>query len=402
MHTHTHTFSLSHSSHTHTHSLSLSLSPGINTFLLPTDELQPSTWPHSKDYFEVAKGTESTNGRLWDMRPIIFYNMLQRGYTPVMHHETWGEHHTGSNVLVVIDAAADALALRGLLAAVAAAYPHAIRPLLVLTGGPGAGRGEAEVLRALGRPHTPEICCYVGLWDLYLRKLDAQLYRAEDVYAEVLLGMRGVMETTRPALVLVPHRRGSPVARAVVEAAGGLGVPVAGLLLGDWEAPGGKLGEAGLGEAPAVNSGVGWSPGSSEGLEAAAAAAAAEGQEVLAESQGGVFSGALWDAVPGAVSGVLGAASSSTGEHGVLRTAGGSVAGGGRALDPLSPLDAPVTAAYTYVTSSAGLLLRFVEELLCACAKEDSKGVGAYAQCPWATQIKPTPTPQPHASDERP
>ena len=378
--------------------------PGINTFLLPTHESLPSTWAHSQDYFDVAKGTESTNGRLWDMRPIIFFNMVQRGYTPVMHHETWGEHHTGSNILVVIDAAADAVALRGLLRAMALAYPHAMRPLLVLTGGPGAGRAEEEVLHALGRPYTPQICCYVGTWDLFLRKLDPQLYRASDVHVEALLGMRGVIETTRPALIVVPHRRGSPIGRAVAEAGGEMGVPVAALLLEDWAAPGGRLAPPTRGEAPNVNSGVGWSSAGLEGVsvEAAAAAAEAEAGEVLREAQEGVFSGALWDAVPAGASGAYGSAAPTTAQRAVLREGGGRVAGGGRALDAASPLDAPVTAAYTYATASAGLLLRYVEELLCACAKDDSKGVGAYAQCPWATQTRPTPTPAPHADDLSP
>jgi hypothetical protein len=184
--------------------------------------------------------------------------MVQRGYTPVMRRETWGEVHTGSNVLVLIDAAADARELRGLLEAMRVAYPHAIRPLLVLTGGPGAGRTEADVLRALGRAYTPKICCYVGLWDLFLRKLDAQLYRASDVFAEVLLGLRGVIETTRPALILVPHRRGSPVARAAAEIGGEMGVPTAALLLPDWEVPSGALApNTEAGAAPNVNAGVG-------------------------------------------------------------------------------------------------------------------------------------------------
>ena len=354
----------------------------------------------------MAKGTESTNGRLWDMRPIIFYNMIQRGYTPVMHHETWGEHHTGSNVLVVIDAAADAVALRGLLEAIRLAYPHAIRPLLVLTGGPGAGRAEEEVLKALGRAYTPQICCYVGTWDLYLRKLDPQLYRAGDVFGEVLVGMRGVIETTRPALILVPHRRGSPITRAVAEVGGEMGVPVAALLLPDWEAPQGRLlpSPLALSAAPNVNTGVGWSASGLEGrtIEQAAADMAQEAAAVLTESQEGVFSGALWDAVPSALSSLWGSLTPTTALRAVQREEGGSSSGGGRALDASSPMDAPVTAAFTYATSSAGLMLRYIEEQLCVCAKEDSKGVGAYAQCPWATQIKPTPTPAPHASDREP
>jgi hypothetical protein len=336
------------------------------------------------------------------MRPIIFFNMLQRGYTPVMHHETWGEAHTGSNVLVLIDHAADAAALRGLLEAMRLEYPHAIRPLLVLTGGPGAGRTEGEVLRALGRPYTPEICCYVGLWDLFLQKLDAQLYRAADLFVEVLQGLRGVIETTRPALILVPHRRGSPVSRAAAEVAAEMGVPAAALLLPDWVSPAGRLVPWDVDDdaAPNVNTGVGWSP-HEETREQAAGALFSEAQAVLAESQEGVFSGGLWDSTPPPMGGAW-APMPSRASHGVLRQEGGTVGGGGRGLDPLAPLDAPVTAAFNYATTSPGLLLRFTEDTLCACAKEDSKGVGAYAQCPWATPIKPTPTPTPHPSDINP
>jgi hypothetical protein len=50
---------------------------GLPTHLLPVHDGDAETWPHSPDYFDVAKGTESTNGRLWDMRPIIYFNMMQ-------------------------------------------------------------------------------------------------------------------------------------------------------------------------------------------------------------------------------------------------------------------------------------------------------------------------------------
>lgn len=376
----------------------------------------PDTWAHSPDYFDVAKGTESTNGRLWDMRPIIFFNMLQRGFTPVMHHETWGEHHTGTNVLVVIDHAEDARSLRGYLSALDQEYAHAVRPLLVITGGPGAGRTEKDILGLLGRPFDPQVCCYVGTWDLFLRKLDAQPYRASDLFTEVVVGMRGVIETTRPALIVVAHRRGSPVSRGVAEAGFEMGVPTAALLLEDWKVPGGKLSPVPweAGGAPSVNAGAGETyfegRGAGAGAGGAPAGAAAEevwvvaervaeeGKGVLREAQEGVFSGAIGDAVAPVVQSGW---SVGNGGEASLGNPGGEVPGmgedfvGQRPLDVYSPLDAPVTTAFTYITQSLGLLLRHTEEVLCACVKEDSMGVGAYAQCPWHVPHKPTPTPLP-------
>ena len=104
---------------------------GLPTHLLPVSDSDGETWAHSHDYFDVAKGTESTNGRLWDMRPIIFYNMMQRGYVPAMHAQTWGEHHTGSNVLIFLDHVDDAVRMRGFLRAIEKQYSHAVRPLIV-------------------------------------------------------------------------------------------------------------------------------------------------------------------------------------------------------------------------------------------------------------------------------
>ena len=358
--------------------------------------MDPATWPQSPDYFEVAKGTESTNGRLWDMRPVIFFNMMQRGYTPVMHAETWGEHHGVTNVLVVLDHEADAVALRGLLAALEAEYWHAVRPLLVLSNGPGGGRSPAAVQTRLGQQFQTDeaYCCYVGRWDMHLKKLDGQLYREADVFTEALLTMRGIIETTRPALILVPHRRGSPVSRAVAEAAGQMHVPTAALLLPDWEeprgapAPGGGEGqEHNQAGAPNVNWGAGHTELPAESVGDARAAAAAEGAAVLREANEGVFSGALGDAVPAAMAPwALGAAPAAASLGFAEEEARLS-----RMLDPPSPLDAPATGAgFDYATSSPGLLLRHVEALLCACEKPDSNDVGAYAQCPWRTPEPPS------------
>jgi len=351
------------------------------------------TWAHSHDYFEVAKGTESTNGVLWDMRPIIFYNMMQRGYVPALHAETWGEAHTGTNVLIFLDHVDDAVRLRGLLRALEKEYAHAVRPLLVLSGGPGAGRAEADVLPALGREHKPTVCCIVGVFDLYLRKLDTQLFRETDVFAEAMLGARGIIETTRPALAIVAHRRGSAVMRGVAEAASQMHVPTAALLLPDFETRAATRDESpfdGLGFR--VNTGGGESPVAPADWAAAAAAANVEADAALAEARDGVYSGALSDAVPPATQGFATGASAATPALGLFfaPTVGGVAFG-----DPVSPLDAPVLSAYAYATASPGLLLRYVEDLLCACEKDSSAGVGAYAQCPWRTPQRPTPTPAP-------
>ena len=328
----------------------------------------------------MAKGTESTNGRLWDMRPIIFYNMVQRGYVPVRAHETWGEAHGATNVLIFIDHVDDAVQLRGLLRALETRFAHAVRPLLVLSGGPGEGRLEKDVVPTLGREHKPHICCIIGLWDMYLRKLDSQPFRASDVFAESLLAARGIMETTRPALVVVPHRRGSPVARGVAEAAAQLHVPVAALVLPDLGA-----GERAVYGAPDgawhVNAGWGGLPFATPAWEAASKAADEEAAVVLAEALAGVFSGALGDATPHATQPVAGGAGAATPAVGTF--AAGAAARARALGDELSPTDAPVLGAYAYASSSAGLLLNYVEALLCACERLNSQGVGGFAVCPW-------------------
>ena len=334
--------------------LSLPIPSGLPTHLLPVHTGEAATWPHSADYFDVAKGTESTNGRLWDMRPIIFYHMVQRGYVPAMHAETWGEHHSGSNVLVFIDHVDDARALRGLLRVLERDYGHAVRPLLVLSGGPGAGRTEAEIIPALGRAYTPHICCYAGVWDLFLRKFDAQLYSSTDVFTETLYGARGVMTTTRPSLVILPHRHDSPFARGVAVAAAEAHIPAAALLLADWTHPEGALATyAPTDGAPHTNVGAGhvMSPANKESADETTAHVEAEVTSVLREAQD-LFEGAQGDAVP-----------------------------------PLSTIN--------YASPHAGLLLRWLEDVLCACERPDSKGIGAYAQCPWRTPGVPTPTPAP-------
>jgi hypothetical protein len=40
--------------------------------------------------------------------------MIQRGYTPVLAPELWGERHNATNVVLVVDHLDDAVRLRGL------------------------------------------------------------------------------------------------------------------------------------------------------------------------------------------------------------------------------------------------------------------------------------------------
>jgi hypothetical protein len=328
------------------------------------------------------------------MRPVIFFNMLQRGYTPVMHAETWGEHHSVTNVLLVIDHEADAVALRGFVKAVAQEFWHAVRLLVVISNGPGDGRSPAAVSTRLGQAYLTDeqYCCYVGRWDMYLRKLDNAPYREADVFSEALLTVRGIIETTRPALVIVPHRRGSPVARASAEAAAQMHVPTAALLLPDWELPGGAVApgggkgqEANQDGAVNVNTGCGHTALPPETADEAAAAAAAEATAVIREAQEGMFSGALGDAVPHAMAPWAAGAAPAAASLGFAEEESRF----SRFLDPPSPIDAPTTAAFDYATASPGLLLRHMEALLCACEKPDSNDVGAYSQCPWRTPEPP-------------
>jgi hypothetical protein len=286
------------------------------------------------------------------------------------------------------------VALRGFVKAVAQEYWHAVRLLVVISNGPGGGRSPEKMSTRLGEAFRTDEqhCCYVGRWDMYLRKLDYVPYREADVFAEVLLTMRGIIETTRPALVVVPHRRGSPVARASAEAAAQLHVPTAALLLSDWELPGGEVAPGGgRGQeknqdgAINVNMGAGHTPLPPETPEQAAAAAAAEAAAVMREAQEGVFSGALGDAVPHAMAPwALGAAPAAASLGFAEEESRLS-----RMLDAPSPLDAPSTGSYDYATTSPGLLLRHMEALLCACEKPDSNDVGAYSQCPWRSPEPP-------------
>lgn len=234
---------------------------------------------------------------------------------------------------------------------------------------------------------------------------------------------RGIIETTRPALIIVAHRRGSPVVRGIAEAASQMHVPTAALVLPDFENGAGE--RAGYPSADGgvhVNVGVGTSPPPPADWASSSAAANAEASAVLAEavrltnkprgvlvcdsyssrtapsllsshSQAeGVFGGALSEAVPGVTQAFAVGASAATPHLGLFFA---EAAAGAAAGDLQSPLDAPVLAAYAYATASPGLLLRYVEDLLCACEKGSSAGVGAYAQCPWRTPLRPTPTPAP-------
>ena len=228
---------------------------------------------------------------------------------------------------------------------------------------------------------------------MYLRKLDSQPYRSTDVFAESLLAPRGIVVTTRPALIVVAHRRGSPVMRGVAEAASEMHVPTAALLLPDHRNLGGEAavypGDEGTGSFH-LNLGFGSSAPPADDWAGASAAANAEADAVLEESVDGVFGGALTEAVPPAVQPFAGGASTATHHLGLFPGSGWGSPG-----DLLSPLDAPVLSSFAYATSSPGLLLRYVEQFLCVCEKADSTAVGAYAQCPSKTLLRPTPTPAP-------
>ena len=367
--------------------------PGLPTYLLPTSDSDGSSWPHSFDYFQVAAGTESSNGKLWDIRPIIFYNMVQRGYSPVRRAETWGEFHNGSNVLIVIDHVDDAVRLRGLLHVFQSDYAHAVRPLIVISGGPGVGRAQSDIERTLGREYNPQICCYVNVFDMFLRKLDAQPYRAVDILTEAMLAMRGIIETTRPSLIIVPHRRGSPVAKGVLEAALEMHVPTAALLLPDFTGRAGGLAvyKDALEGSLHINMGSGTTEFTSPtNAEESRKSGVLEAGLVLAEARDGVFKGGLTDAVAPATQAFALGASNAAASLGVSDAV---LVTTDLLLDLPSPGDAPVVSAYAYATTSVALLLRYTEDLLCACERPDSQGIGAYAQCPWRTPRIPTPTP---------
>ena len=320
--------------------------------------------------------------------------MVQRGYVPVRRSETWGEYHTGTNVLIVIDHVDDALRLRGLLQLFRSDYAHAVRPLIVISGGPGAGRAQSDIERVLGRVFNMDVCCYIGLFDMFLRKLDTQPYRAIDILTEAMLSMRGIIETTRPALILVPHRRGSPVAKGVLEAALEMHIPTAALIMPDFETrTGGLAVYKDLIEGSIhVNMGFGTTAFEEPTTEGGIEAGIREAKIVLTEARESIFSGALTDAVAPATQALALGASVAASNLGVFSDI---TKGGAASKDLLSPGDAPVISAYAYATTSPGLLLRYTEDLLCACERADSQGVGAYAQCPWRTPRNPTPTPAP-------
>lgn len=239
---------------------------GLDTYLFPQPYGRPDLWGQSTDYLDISRAGDTTDVTdILARRQVIFHGLLQKGYTPARADTVWGEAWNRTNIAIVVSTLQQASALSGIVrflrshfddvmrVHVVLATPPLVRGRVVAADGlPEDAFGAAGVHpAAFGAPEDTRAALLaalgvrvdvarfeLGVWDLSLSKLGRHArWRAIDLMTETEQSLAGVLETLRPAAVILPYGRAltrahgasSPIVTGVAMAVAAMGIPALGL-----------------------------------------------------------------------------------------------------------------------------------------------------------------------------
>jgi hypothetical protein len=230
---------------------------GLPTHLFATSWGDSATWGHSNDYFAISADGDTTNWHKMTSRMNVWLANIMKGDRPVQSHSVWGETWNRTNVAVLLPSAAATDALAPIISFMRAHFHDSIRimPIVALDPTlPGVSAGIAadpvtvtrnSVLKQLNITFDP-LQYHVGVFDLDLPKLASSAkWRATDLEIETELALSGVLDTVRPAALLVPFDTASHVVSGALATAATLRIPTLAYMNPQVAQQSGKIGEQG-------------------------------------------------------------------------------------------------------------------------------------------------------------